>query len=295
MVERVPNINRERLSVTIGLILLALALIPLLNTPGRTVGASVLGSALDIPITPAGLITLLAAGLACAGVDLLVAAHPRVRSGQARPTQVYWILPALAVIAASQWLSRAPDEQAWLAQMLTPLLGRETLAGKVWAAQLFLSGATLWIIVRAAFGTIDPDAPAAGRWRLLLNVIAYLLAFGLFAMIWETRMRSLITATLMTLAALLLSIDLLWATRAGARRVLLHSLAVALVVGECAWALNYWRASTAVAGLALVLIFYALSGVAAQHLFGKLTRRVLVEFGVVVVVAILLLVTGAPR
>ncbi|HLF27126.1 MAG TPA: hypothetical protein VJG32_12375 [Anaerolineae bacterium] len=273
MIERTPVINRERLSVTIGLILLALALIPLLNTPGRSVGASVFGSELDISITPAGLITLLAAGLACAGVDMLIQVHPHVRSGRAGPTFVFWLLPALAVIATAQWLSRAPTGQAW-------------------AAQLFASGVALWIIIRAEFGAVDPDAAAAGRWRLLLNVIAYVLAFGLFAMIWETRVRSLITATLMAVVALLLSIDLMWVTRAGARRVVLHSLAVALVIGECAWALNYWRANTATAGLALVLIFYALSGIAAQHLFGKLTRRVLIEFGVVVAVALVLLVTG---
>ncbi len=275
MIEKIPAVNRDRLSVIIGLILLALALIPLLNTPGRSVGVSVFGSALDIAITPAGLITLLAAGLACAGTDLLIQAHPHTRAGRAGPTYVFWILPALTVIAASQWLSHAPTGQAW-------------------AAQLLVSGVALWIVIRAEFGTVDPHVPAAGRWRLLLNVFAYVLAFGLFALIWQTRARSLITATLMATVALLLSIDLMWATRAGAQRVLPHSLAVALVMGECAWALNYWRATAATAGLALVLIFYALSGIAAQHLFGKLTRRVLIEFGVVIATAIVLLWVGAP-
>jgi len=276
MAERAPSINHDRLSVIIGLILLALALIPLLNTPGRSVGGSVLGSALDIQITPAGLITLLAAGLACAGVDLLIQPHPYVRAGRAGQTFVFWILPALTVIAASQWLSQASS-------------------GPAWAAQLLASGTALWFIIRAEFGTVDPDAAAAGRWRLVLNVLVYVLAFGLFALIWQTRARSLIAATLMAVAALLLSIDLMWVTRAGARRVLLHSLPVALVIGQCAWALNYWRASTAIAGLALVLIFYALSGIAAQHLFEKLTRRVLTEFGLIIAAAVLLLILGTPN
>ena len=274
MLERVPAIDRDRLSVLIGLILLALALIPLVNAPVRTVGASVLGSELGIPITPGGLITLLAAALACAGVEMLIQPHPRVRSGQARPTFVFWILPALSVVAASQWLNRAPG-------------------GVGWALQLLASGAALWLIVRAEYGMIDPDAAAAGRWRLLLNVLAYLLAFGLFAMIWETRARSLITATLMAVAAFLASIDLMWATRAGARRVVTHGAVVALIIGECAWALNYWKATTTTAGLALALIFYAVSGVATQHLFGKLTRRVLIEFAVVIAAAVLLLILGA--
>jgi len=275
MAERAPSINHDRLSVIIGLILLALALIPLLNTPGRSVGGSVLGSALDIQITLAGLVTLLAAGLACAGVDMLIQAHPFVRAGKAGPTYVFWILPALTVISASQWLSQAAN-------------------GSAWAAQLLASGAVLWFIIRAEFSTVDPDAAAAGRWRLLLNVIAYVLAFGLFALIWQTRARSLITATLMATGAFLLSIDLMRVTRAEARRILIHSLAVALVIGQCAWALNYWRASTAIAGLALVLIFYALSGIATQHLFEKLSRRVLIEFGLVIAAAVALLILGTP-
>jgi hypothetical protein len=276
MAERTHTINHDRLSVIIGLVLLSLALIPLLNAPGRSVGGSILGSALDIAITPAGLITLLAAGLACAGVDLLIQPHPHVRAGRAGQTFVFWILPALTVIAASQWLSQASS-------------------GPAWAAQLLASGAALWFIIRAEFGSVDPDAPAAGRWRLVLNVLAYVLAFGLFALIWQTRARSLITATLMAVAALLLSVDLMWVTRTGARRVLMHSLPVALVIGQCAWALNYWKASTAIAGLALVLIFYALSGIAAQHLFEKLTRRVLAEFGLIIAAALVLLILGTPN
>ena len=274
--EQASSINRDRLSVLIALILLALALIPLLNAPGRSVGASVLGSELDIEITPAGLITLLAAGLACAGVDMLIRVHPRVRSGESGPTWVFWILPALTVIGVEQWLSHASS-------------------GLAWAAQLFASGAVMWIIIRAEYGTIDPDGPAAGRWRLVLNVAAYLLAFGLFATIWETRIRSLITASMTVAVALLISIDMMWVTRASARRVLLNAMPVAIVTGECAWALNYWRATAAMAGLSLVLIFYALSGIATQYLFGKLTQRVVIEFGAVIAAAIALLLIGAPR
>ena len=275
MIEKNPTLNRERLSVIIALVLLSLALIPLLNTPGRSVGGSVLGSKLDIEITAPGLVTLLAAALACAGMDTLLRSHPYVRSGRAGPTAIFWILPALTVIAAAQWLSRATT-------------------GSDWALKLLASGIALWIVIRAEFGTIDPDAPLAGQWRILLNVAAYVLAFVLFAAMWETRIRSVITASLMSITAFLLSVDLTSSTRSVARRALLHSAVVAIVLGECAWALNYWRADTVTAGLALVLVFYALSGIAVQHLFDKLTRRVVVEFGAVILAAIALLLINAP-
>jgi hypothetical protein len=279
MAERIPALNRERLSIIIALILLALAAIPILNTadaPGQSIGGSVLGSALDIQFTLAGLVTLLAAGLACAGIDLLIRVHPRVRSGQAGSTFVFCILPALTVIAAAQWLAHAGGSAAWVAELIA-------------------SGVAVWVIVQAEYATIDLDGPSAGRARLVLNVFAYLLAFGLFALIWETRARSLLTATLASLTAFLISVDLMRASRVAMRRVLLYSAIVALIIGECAWALNYWRTTSANAGLALVLIFYAVSGAALQHLFGKLTRRVALEFGVVIAAALILLFLGAPR
>lgn len=276
MVEKVPTINRERLSVIVALILLSLAVIPLLDAPGQTFDTSVFGSELGFQITLATMVTLVAAALACAGVDLLIRTHPHVRNRKAGPTYVFWVLPALTVIAAAQWLSRASS-------------------GEAWVAQLFVVGIVVWIIVQAEFAAIDLDGPTAGRARLVLNIFAYALAFGLFALIWETRARSLITATLAAITALLISIDLIRASRENIRRVLIYSLAVGLVIGECAWALNYWRATTASAGLTLVLIFYTLSGIAMQHLFGKLTQRVLLEFGLVILIALVLVLLGTPR
>jgi hypothetical protein len=61
------------------------------------------------------------------------------------------------------------------------------------------------------------------------------------------------------------------------------------------FALFAYAALTITAGLALVLIFYAGSGIAVQNLLGKLTRRVLIEFGVVVLAAIALLLVNPSR
>jgi hypothetical protein len=69
---------------------------------------------------------------------------------------------------------------------------------------------------------------------------------------------------------------------------------VGLVVGESSWAMNYWQISTWSAGIVLMLIFYVMTGLASQHLQGKLSRRVLVEFLIVSVVGLGVLMVFHP-
>jgi hypothetical protein len=60
------------------------------------------------------------------------------------------------------------------------------------------------------------------------------------------------------------------------------------------WALNYWVLPGLTGGLLLLLIFYLLVGIAQQGLQGRLTRRVLLEFGIFGVVALVLIAAVGP-
>jgi hypothetical protein len=60
------------------------------------------------------------------------------------------------------------------------------------------------------------------------------------------------------------------------------------------WALNLWRVLPLTAGLWLLLIFYILTGMAQQHLLGRLTRRALIEFAVISAVGLFVIVRFAP-
>jgi hypothetical protein len=122
--------------------------------------------------------------------------------------------------------------------------------------------------------------------------MTYLLAVLLFALIWNTRARSSISATLTFLVVLALAFDLLYATGARLSRVLMFAVVIALVLAEGNWAINYWRSNVFIAAVAQLLAFYALIGLAAQHLIDRITRRVLIEFGVVMLIVLLLLLWG---
>jgi len=274
MVTRTTTINRERLSVLIGLIVLSLSLLPLIESPVTTgVGTSFLGTPLRLEFSATTFVSILAAALTCAGIDMLMRAHPRVRRGEATHTFPYWISPALTVIVATQLLSNMSD-------------------ARLWVMGLVLTGALLWVVAVAEYATIDPEGPAAGRARLFLNAMAYVLVVLLFGLIWNTRARSSISATLTFFVALSLAFDLLWASRANLSRVLLLAVGIGLVMAQCNWAINYWRSDVFTAALAQMLVFYALVGLTSQSLIDRLNRRVLIEFAVVMAVALILLLRG---
>ncbi len=66
------------------------------------------------------------------------------------------------------------------------------------------------------------------------------------------------------------------------------------MLGEVTWALNYWVLPGLTGGLLLLLIFYLLIGIAQHGLQGRLTRRVMIEFAVFAVVALILIALVGP-
>ena len=273
MLERMNTINRERLSVLIALILISLGLLPLIESPTSGIGGSFFGTPLKLEVSATTVVALLAAALSCAGIDTLLRAHPKVRRGEVIHMLPYWILPALTVVVASQILT----------SLNTPT---------TWVAVLLVTGVLLWLEFSAEYAQIDPDDPAAGRARMFLNAVAYILAALLFGLIWNTRARSLLSASLIFLVTFSLAIDLLWSSRIEGRRVVWLSIAVAMVMAEADWAINYWNTSVFIAAPAQLFIFYALVGLASQYLIDRLTRRVLIEFAIVILIALVLLLRG---
>lgn len=267
--------GRQRLSVLIGLILLSLVLTQLVELPTRTFAVSVFGSPLGVDLSSQWLMAILLAGLACTGTDLLVRAHPNARQESLSLTVVYWVLPGLLGLAAAQLLAQAPTRQ-------------------IWAAGLAATGLVFGIVITAEYTIVDPLAPAYPQARLLLNTVAYALAFTLFVLLYQTRARSLVTVSAMLIISFALALDLLWNVNVPANRKALLAGIVGLIMGECSWAMNYWPASAWSSGILLLLIFYVTTGIAHQHLQARLSRSVLVEFAVVIVVGLGILIAFHP-
>ena len=100
-------------------------------------------------------------------------------------------------------------------------------------------------------------------------------------LLYSLKARSLVSATGVMLVSSLLALEFLRSAGQGFSRTALYALIAGLSTGEIIWAMNYWRIGGITGGLLLLLGFYVFTGLANQQLQGRLTRRVLVEYGVV--------------
>lgn len=260
-------LDRDRLSVLLAVLTLGGVLFRLIELPEQVWRLQVLGSPLEIHVSDTLLLITLMIGLVCTGTSLVLHDHPLLQEHSGRPIYISWILPAVLAGLSAYLLSLAP-----------------TLP--IWIAGLVVVGIGIGLTVSAEYTAVSPDGPGYPAARLALNVLAYLLTFALFAVIYQTRTRSLVTATLTLLAATLLALDLLSVADVPLARMLPFAGIVGLIVGESTWALNYWQVSAWVAGLLLLLIFYVAVNVAHQHLLGQLRASILVEFAVVTIVVL---------
>jgi hypothetical protein len=265
----------ERASVFVSLIVLGLAFLPEIELPTRTFSFRVLGSLASIRLSATGLMAVLLASLACTGTDSLVRSHPLIRRGESRYTSTFWALPGLSVVAATLLLPLAPDRPYWLGGLaLTALL--------------------LLLIAVAQYHTVDPADPSYRLARLALNISVYLVAFGLFTLIYGSKARSLLSATTTAAVGSLLALELLRGVHPNLRMTGLYALITGLAIGEIIWALNYWTVSRLTGGLLLLLVFYLVTGLSQEGLLRRFNRRALVEFALVALVGLGLIIKYRP-
>jgi len=275
MQETAKPLDRNRLSVLMAILLLGSVLFRFIELPTQVWKLEPLGSPLEVQITGTWLLGALMVGLICTGTNLLLHDHPHLGQHPGRPIYVSWILPGVMAGLSAWVLSRAPNLTLWI-------------------GALALISVSISLAISAEYTTISPEAHGYPLARLALNVLAYLLAFVLFTVIYYSRTRSLVTATLTLATAALLSLDLLSVADVQFRRVVLFAAIVGLITGESTWAINYWQISAWAGGLFLLLIFYVTANVAHQHLLERLSGSVLVEFAVVALVVLMIILLKAP-
>ena len=275
MQETIKPLDRNRLSVLIAVLLLGSVIFRFIELPERVWNLQPLGSPLEIHVTETWLLITLMVGLVCTGTSLILHDHPHLVEHSGRPIYVSWILPGVLIGLSAYLVARI---STW----------------PMWIGGLTLVGIAISLVISIEYTAVSSDAPGYPTARLALNVLAYLLVFILFAIIYHTRTRSLVTATLTLLTATLLALDLLSVADVPLRRVLLFAGIVGLIVGESTWALNYWQVSAWVGGLFLLLIFYITVNAAHQHLLEHLSGPILVEFVIVAIIVLTIILLKVP-
>ncbi|MDI9548651.1 MAG: hypothetical protein QM346_13735 [Chloroflexota bacterium] len=269
---------RDRISVATWLVVLGLGASLVIDLPTAVVSFWAFGSPITLPFTGAIWFAIFLALTAATGAQSVVAAHPananRI-SVLGLENWPYWALPMALTSIAVLLLPLGPSPVIQL-------------------AAIALSGALIALAYAGLYATVEPGAPGSRRARLLLDSLAYGSALLLFLFVYQTRTRSLLSGTLVAATAMLLAIEILRSVTPRARVALVYGGIVGLVLGEVTWALNYWVLPGLTGGLLLLLIFYLLIGIAQHGLQGRLTRRVMIEFAVFAVVALILIALVGP-
>ena len=268
---------RRRVSVVVWAIVAATAVSLFIRLPAVVVMRfEVLGSPISLQISDTTLMATFLALLSASGAESAIRAHPRLHRDAGRwDTWGYWALPAALSI---------------LAVILIPQLPARIEQ----AAALLLHGMLVTLALFGLYATVDPAAPGFRRGRIFLNVLAYASALALFLLVYRTRTRSLLSGSMVALTATLLAVELLRSTTERRRLVFSYALIVGLVLGETTWAFNYWPLPGLTGGLLLLLAFYLIVSLAQHGLQERLTRRVLIEFAVFALFALLLIAVVGP-
>jgi hypothetical protein len=116
---------------------------------------------------------------------------------------------------------------------------------------------------------------AARRGILLLM---YVLAFGMYTIIYMTKVRSFFTATAVALMTILVAFEMFQAPQRNVWRVGLYAIVCALIVGQVTWVLNYWVIGGLTGGAFLLLVLYSMTGVVRAYLADRMEPRLIAEY-----------------
>jgi Protein of unknown function (DUF5656) len=259
--------DRDRLSVLTAIILLAFALARTVELPTQAMRTMLFGSSIGLDLNGPFVLLVLVAVLISAGADSLMRSHPALREASLGRRMMHWILPGGAALGLGLLLNRLPPGVGW------------------WAGLAF-TAVFLVLVLVAEYIVVAPD-DASFYWAALgLTVLAYGVALAFFGLLRASGGRAAITATAAALVSALVALRLLLLAGATGRESLPYAGAIGLCLGECTWAMGYWPAGPLGTGLMLLVVFYTCTGLAQQHLVGALSRRMLLEFGVVAVVGL---------
>ena len=135
--------------------------------------------------------------------------------------------------------------------------------------------------------------------KMSSTILIHLTAVILFTVIYDARLRSLVSGTAVLFTATLLAARLFWPLTANLRQTFTYAAVVGLALGQMIWVLNYWRLSGLQGGFLLLLLFYGVAGLLQQYLTGAYAyagngRRLLLEYGGVILIGLLLVGTAVP-
>ncbi len=270
-----PVLERGRFSILLAVTLTGATFFRFVELPTFSWSVRrILGSPLGFTLGGNWLLPFMMIGLVASGTFSLLRSHPYPETRE-RAVGFSLIAPALGALLTSLLLIRA-------------------VTWPIWLGSLVLGGVLTGGLVHLTCRVVSLQQQGYAGARTLLNLAGYLLGFVLFGIAMRTPERALVTGPIIMSLSGLLALDLLSASGVSTRSVLLFSGIIALLEGELVWVLGYWPISAWTAAVLLTLGLYVGIGVSYQHLLGKLTWHILVEFATLSLIVFILTLALKP-
>lgn len=279
----------ERMLPLISLVVLGLLVVFLLESnPDNPLVARISS---DLPvISVAWMVIGVLVIVISTGAEILARKHPQLEHstlltlpGRLRHIEfapLFWILPSMAVVSSFAFFR----------------LFRDTLQSMALVLVLLTSAGMLTATLIAQHYDLDRNAQVREKAKIGLQVVAYLVAFGLFSSIMFGRFRALLTAGMIGAVCVPLAYRLLARSVNDHRRPLTIALGVVgAVLAETSVILTYWPAPFLVQGTVLLMLFYVLVSTLQHDQAGTLNRRIGMELALLGMLVLLVLGVATLR
>lgn len=194
-------------------------------------------------------ILIVTALLTALATDGLVKLHQGWLGHRSLDSVVYTFLPALWVLGGGLFIDHAIEGYA-----------RPGLA--------VAAGAVVGLVAFGEYQTVDPSGRLYGRFRVLMAVATYLVAFAFFTVIYSRDFELWFAGAFVGGVSALLSMELLREGRIVGPSSLMVGMAIGLTVGEFRLALYFYPLDGLLAGALLLIGFYLATGI-VHHLLDR--------------------------
>lgn len=145
------------------------------------------------------------------------------------------------------------------------------------------------VVVYAEYHTVDPLRHPFPKARLILNLVAYLVAFTFYTVIYELRIGGVGLLLAILAVSFLLGIELFRIGEKAFPRDILHATVAGIIVSQVVWGLALWPIGGLAAGVFLLLVFYMITGVVQNYFLNGPSRAAILEYLSVTLVGLVLL------
>lgn len=265
---------QERLSQVVSLNLIGLVLYLIIDLPVQRLNITILDYSLIVTVSLQFLVVIVLAGLTFSGVGIVLNPQPYQWLREIHP---FWINPTLLIILAALTLVHVGTVFYWL-------IGLVLTGGLLWLSLLAAyHQAQESLVTRRTFSPRKTQQSTLSvkyiRW--CSEWIAYTLLLGFTLLMLQTQFSVTTRIVTLMIVSFLLAQIIFITPQSSNRRSVIYAAVIGWSIGQFVVVLQLFPLSGLQAGIVTSLCFYSLCGLVLTHFRERLTRGVIIEYGII--------------